>query len=89
MIKITGKRNVGDIAYLTLESYVSPYEDFELKVQIRKETIMGKWGSGDEYHYYYDIIAISNNAPSNPLITGNTAGKNLRKNPKLGKKFWK
>ena len=89
MSKITGKRNVGDIAYLTLESYVSPYEDFELKVQIRKGVVMGKWGSGEEYSYYYDVIAVSNNAPPNPIITGNTRGVNLRKNPKLGKKFWK
>jgi len=90
MSKITGKRKVGDVAYLTLVSYDAPtYGDYELKVMIRKEIITPKWGRGEEYMYYYDVLAISNNAPANPLITGNTAGKNLRKNPKLGKKFWK
>lgn len=89
MSKITGKRNVGDIAYLTLESYKPPYEDFEVKVKITGEEIMGKWGMGDEYHYLYDTIAVSNNAPLNPTIIGATRGVVLRKNPKLGKKFWK
>lgn len=89
MSKITGKRNVGDEAYLTLESYVSPYEDFEVKVFITKEVVMPKWGRGEEYHYFYEVLAISNNAPENPTIIGNSAGKNLRKNPKLGKKYWK
>ena len=89
MSKITGKRNVGDVAYLTFESYEAPYEDFEAKVMIRKEFIMPKWGRGEEYTYFYDVLVISNNAPVNPTMIGNTAGKNFRKNPKLGKKFWK
>jgi len=89
MTKITGKRNVGDEAYLSFESYVPPYEDYEVKVLITKETIMGKWGTGDEYSYFYDVLAISNNAPEDPLIGSNTRGVNFRKNPKLGKKFWK
>ena len=89
MSKITGKRNVGNIAYLTLESYEPPtYEDFEVKVMITKEIIAPKWERGEEYHYFCDVLAISNNAPENPIIIGNTPGKNLRKNPKLGKKFW-
>ena len=88
MSKITGKRNVGDVAYLTLESYVPPYEVFEVKVLITKEIIAPKWGRGEEYHYFYDVLDVSNNAPDNPIIIGNTPGKDFRKNPKLGKKFW-
>ena len=89
MSKITGKRNVGDVAYLTFESYEAPYEDYEVKVMIRKEIITPKWGRGEEYTYFYDVLAISNNAPVDPVIGSNAAGKNFRKNPKLGKKFWK
>lgn len=86
---ITGRRwKVGDIAYRTMENYQPPYDNYEIKVLIRKEIIMPKWGRGEEYGYFFEVLDYTKNAPENPVITSVTAGTNFRKNPKMGIRSW-
>lgn len=86
---LTGKQlKIGEIRYMTMENYDPPYGDFEVEVIITKETIMPKYGRGEEYGYFFDVLRVTKNAPERPTIIGVTASKNLRKNPKLGKKMW-
>lgn len=86
---VTGRRwNVGDVVYSIMEKFKPPYDNYEIEAIVTKEIIMPKWGRGEEYGYFINIIRSTRNAPDEIITTRVMSGNELRKNPKMGKRLW-
>lgn len=85
---VTGRRwTVGSIAYI-IDDHTLDFSQCELKVRILKENISPKYGRGQEWGYYYEILDSTKNFPHHgdkEYYMGShwKPGTKFHKNPKL------